>query len=142
MRVPRVYILALSSFLWAVPAFLLLRRSLMWMSASGNAVVYVLVPFLVAGIVIGYAAWFRKIVLQNVQRIRSLPPRVAVWHISTPRGYVVVLLMVTLGALLRSSEIPRLFLAAPYALMGGFLFLGSVHTALACTSDIFLSGQS
>ncbi len=136
LRVPRIWILGLSSVLWGIPAYLLLRRSLLWMQSADSAVLGMFIPVLVASVAVGYLLWFRKIVARNLQRLRSLPPLVAVWDVVSPRGYAVILVMVTMGLVLRSSDIPRILLAGPYALMGGLLLLGSVRTALEFATDM------
>ena len=136
LTLPRAWILGISALLWLIPAFVLLRFVLAWtehleqdvylLSSAGTLVVTAL----------GYFVWFKRIVLRNINRIRSLPDRSMIWQVASPASYGIMVVMIGMGLALRSSDLPRLYLAGPYALMGGCLLLGSIHTASTLFREI------
>jgi len=73
----------------------------------------------------GYRFGFRQIVRKNVDRIRSMEATVKAWEFTSLRGYAIIIGMITMGVLLRNSEIPKEYLSLPYAAMGGMLLVGS-----------------
>jgi len=127
--VPRIWILGISSVLWTVPSFILLRNALVWSADLDTGTFSLGVVLASCGILLGYLLWFKRIVVANINRIRSLPERTKLWHISSSRGYAILALMVLMGGILRGSDFPRIYLAGPYALMGGCLLLGSIQMA-------------
>jgi len=127
--VPRIWILGLSSVLWVIPAIILLRNALLWSDALNMEMLLLSTALAAVGVGLGHVFWFNRIVLGNIRRIRSLPERTKIWHISSSRGYAMIVLMISIGVVLRSSDLPRIYLAGPYALMGGCLLLGSIQIA-------------
>ena len=121
---PRHVLLGISAVLWTIPAAILLWRAAIW--SGGISLLSASIAAAVAGTT--YFFWFSRIVVANIRRIRSLPDRSPFWTVLSVRGYVMIALMVTLGVVLRSSDLPRLYLAPPYALMGGCLLFGSIQT--------------
>ena len=133
---PRAWLLGLSSIMWLIPAFILIRFALSWTDQLDPGVMVASWALAAGMTLLGYALWFKRIVLGNIHRIRSLPEQSAVWNVTSPRGYGILAMMITLGIFLRSSELPRLYLAVPYALMGGCLLIGALHTAATFFRDL------
>lgn len=123
-----VWLIGLSSLLWALPAYVLIRHATAWMAHLSGASIFIAVVGGLAAVGVIYTFWFKRIVSGNIARIRLLPSPAGLWQVSSVRGYLVVLFMISAGIALRSSDIPRLWLAGPYALMGGCLMLGSLET--------------
>jgi len=130
--IPRNALMGISAALWVVPASILLWRAIEW--SNGVTVPVTVIAAVVTGV--AYFFWFIRIVRANISRIHSLPERSPFWAVLSPRGYVMIALMVTLGIALRSSDLPRIYLAPPYALMGGCLLFGSLHTARTFLQDL------
>jgi hypothetical protein len=76
---------------------------------------------------VGYLYGFSKVVQKNIDRIRQMPERAAIFAFTTMRGYVTIALMITIGITLRNSSIPKYYLTLPYDVMGGILLIGSIR---------------
>jgi len=70
--VPRIWILGISSVLWTVPSFILLRNALVWSADLDTGTFSLGVVLASCGILLGYLLWFKRIVVANINRIRSL----------------------------------------------------------------------
>lgn len=132
----RSWILGLSSLFWVIPAGLLLRRAMLWSYHldQSDILVGAIIVALTAGA--SYRFWFSDIVRKNIRRIHTLPSRPEIWHVFSRRGYGMIMLMVALGIVLRSSEMPKIYLAGPYAWMGACLLLGSLQMALMFLKEL------
>ena len=70
---------------------------------------------------------FLRIVDKNLGRILPLDGRQCVFSFMTWKSYLLVLVMILLGILLRHSPIPRLYLAVIYTGIGTALILSSIR---------------
>ena len=124
-RIRRDFLFLITSLLWGAVGALLIWRAFGWMSRESSALQAQL--FLTAGLgaFAGYRFGFRQIVRKNVDRIRSMEATVKAWEFTSVRGYAIIIGMITMGVLLRNSEIPKEYLSLPYAAMGGMLLVGS-----------------
>lgn len=68
---------------------------------------------------------FSRLVRQNLERIRSKPGKACLFSFQPWRSYLIIGVMVTFGALLRQSAIPKPYLAVVYFAMGGAMVLAS-----------------
>lgn len=77
-----------------------------------------------------YKLMFQKLVVENIDRIETLAPhkeKVCVFAFQNIRSYFIVLVMMTLGYLLRTSGLTKEVLAPLYLAIGVALFLGSLR---------------
>ncbi|MBI5623842.1 MAG: hypothetical protein HY924_08695 [Elusimicrobia bacterium] len=72
-----------------------------------------------------HLALFRRIRDRNIERIQGLPESVCLFAFQAWRSWLLVLVMMLLGVLLRHSPLPREILAVLYLMMGGALALSS-----------------
>jgi len=77
--------------------------------------------------VLFYSLLFARIVHRNVERISGLPRRAPFHAFTAWKGYLIIGLMIALGISLRSSPIPKIYLAVPYTMMGLALLIGSLR---------------
>ncbi|MEX1275661.1 MAG: hypothetical protein WEE20_06995 [Bacteroidota bacterium] len=110
---------------WGIIGVFLLVRGMGWLLGAQG-----LAPFILgtAGIglgILGYLSGFRRIAEQIVLRIHGLPERSPLTSFLAPRGYAMIVLMISLGFLLRQSPIPKPYLSPFYIAMGCVLLLGS-----------------
>jgi hypothetical protein len=124
---PRSWFLAITSLLWVGVSGILLSRSFIWSRHLGtpDLLMYGILVLILS--LLAYAVGFAHVVKKDMVRIRSLPPRAALWHISSPRGYGMIAGMMLLGYILRTSPLPPVYLAGPYAVMGGCLLMGGIR---------------
>ena len=127
MVVDRNWLYALSGALWLIAGGILCTRGYAWI-AEISAGSLVLLEFcgLVLGI-FGYRFGFSKITRRNIDRITTLPVQSSIFSFTAARGYILIIIMVSAGILLRSSAIPREYLSVPYTAMGVALILGSMN---------------
>jgi len=74
-----------------------------------------------------YRFVFSAIALKNIGRLSHLPARACLFAFQAWKSYLIIVIMVALGAALRHSSIPRQYLAALYLTIGGALLLSSFH---------------
>ena len=77
--------------------------------------------------ILGYKFGFSKITRRNIDRITTLPVQSSIFSFTAARGYILIIIMISAGMLLRSSAIPKEYLSVPYTAMGGALILGSMN---------------
>jgi len=77
-----------------------------------------------SGIVI-YHFGFSKIAQRNIKRIAGLPNQVCLFAFQAWRSYLLILIMMCFGFLLRHSSLPRIALAMIYLSIGTALTLSS-----------------
>ena len=70
---------------------------------------------------------FLKIVDHNLERIMEMDTKQCLFAFITWKSYLIIILMVTMGVLLRHSEIPKHYLAILYTGIGLALILSSVR---------------
>lgn len=71
---------------------------------------------------------FARLAKQNVQRINQLSPhktRICIFAFQAWQSYLVVMVMIGLGVLLRISPLPRVYLIGIYVMIGVGLLVGS-----------------
>jgi len=127
LNVPRRWLFLVAGIVWTGVGLMLCTRALIWLSQFD-----VQVEMLIEGgsLLLAIAAYyfgFSKIVQRNMARLHTLPEQVSIFAFTALRGYIMIILMITLGITLRSSPIPKYYLAVPYTIMGGALLLGSLQ---------------
>jgi hypothetical protein len=117
----------LSFFVWVVVGTVLLLLAYSWLKASqGNS------SFLFVGVGIGAALvihhfGFLKIVDKNLGRILPMEGKQCAFSFMPWKSYIIVAVMVTMGALLRHSAIPKTYLSILYIGIGLSLVLSSIR---------------
>ena len=120
-------LLFLAGLMWLSVGTMLLYLSFSWLNASpahGD--------FLFAGIgvmvaLIVHHFGFLKIVDKNLGRILPMEGSKCVFAFMTWKSYIIVAIMVAMGALLRQSAIPKPYLSIIYIGIGLALLLSSIR---------------
>ena len=120
-------LLFLAGFLWLGVGSMLLFISFSWLKAF-----HVHGSSLFAGIGVAVALvvhhfGFLKIVDKNLGRILPMEGTKCVFSFMTWKSYIMVAVMIAMGALLRHSSIPKPYLAVVYIGIGLALVLSSVR---------------
>ena len=125
--VPRHWLFAVAAIIWIAVGCLLCVRAVVWLElfSPGAELLLESIGGIAAFVVYRYG--LSKVVGKNIDRIATLPEKACVFAFAAWRSYVLIGLMVSLGITLRSSPIPKFYLAIPYMAMGGALLLGSVR---------------
>ncbi len=120
-------LLFLAGFMWFGVGTMLLFLSFFWLKAF-----QVHGSFLVGGIGVAVALivhhfGFLKIVDKNLSRILPMEGTKCIFSFITWKSYIIVAVMVAMGALLRHSPIPKPYLSMLYIGIGLALILSSVR---------------
>lgn len=122
---------------WTAVGVMLVAWAASWLLTAPRTWAIV---FGVTGVGIGLVAWralFSRLAADNITRLLTRPARACVFGFTASKGWLITASMIGLGTILRHSDLPRLWLAVPYAAIGVALFLASLkyYAYLATTSD-------
>jgi hypothetical protein len=127
LAVPRGWLLALAGLMWTGVGTTLCRYAVTWLTHPFS-LINLLLGLLGVAISVAANRWqFSGLALKNIDRIQFLPERACVFSFLAWKGYLIIAVMVTGGILLRSSAIPRPYLAVIYAAIGGALLQASFN---------------
>jgi hypothetical protein len=129
-------LLFLAGFMWFGVGTMLLFLSFSWLKAF-----QVHGSFLVGGIGVAVALvvhhfGFLKIVDKNLSRILPMEGTKCIFSFITWKSYIIVAVMVAMGALLRYSPIPKPYLSMLYIGIGLALILSSMRYLRVLLSQI------
>jgi len=125
--VPRAWLLILAGLMWMAVGLMLSRFAYNWLSILPQTAAWPPALLGVALAVVIYRFGFGNIARKNAQRIHALTEKVCLFAFQEWKSYLIIVVMMTTGILLRSSSIPRQWLAVLYVAIGGGLFLSSFH---------------
>lgn len=124
--VDRRILIFISGLLWSVVGIMLCRLALQWLNlADGHNTLW----FGTAGIILSlliHFFGFLKLVNKNIGRILSKEGKVCIFGFQPWKSYLIILVMIGLGTILRSSPLPRPYLSVIYIGFGGAMILSSL----------------
>jgi hypothetical protein len=120
----------IAGLIWSLTGLGLATVATLWLISSPT-------PYLVFALALGlFVGWtvyrfkFGKLAAQNLERIYSQSPgndKVCVFAFQNVRSYFLVLIMMTMGYLVRHSGLPKPYLAPMYLAIGVALLLSSTN---------------
>ncbi len=125
--VPKFWLIALAGLVWMAAGALLCRLSFLWI-VSFDGTRGVVLGFV--GLVLALAAYlalFSGIVRKNITRISSYTDKGCVFAFQAWRSYLIIVVMVLLGNVMKQSTVSREVLAVVYATMGGALVMSGIR---------------
>jgi hypothetical protein len=125
--VPREWLLVIAGLMWSGVSLLLLNYALTWLSHPVSGINILLGTL---GVIISIAAnyyQFSKLARKNIDRILALNSRACLFAFQAWKGYIIIAVMISGGILLRSSVLPKPYLAVVYAAIGGALLQASLN---------------
>ena len=125
--VSKYWLMALAGLMWSVVGIALCHLAYVWLKAVPWSRALPLGLLGMASALAAYRYGFLKIALKNIDRLCLLTEKPCIFAFQAWRSYLIIVFMIALGIILRSSPIPRHFLAVIYATVGGALFLSSFH---------------
>jgi len=125
--VPKSVLLFIAGALWLGTGIFLNGISYTWLKAQPFAPALAAFLVGVAGALIIHHFGFLRIVDKNLGRILPMHGPQCVFSFMTWKSYLLVMVMILLGLLLRHSPIPRLYLAVIYTAIGTALILSSIR---------------
>jgi hypothetical protein len=124
--VPKNWLLALAGLMWSAVGAFLCWLAYGWLADIHKTWACVMGLVGMALALVAYRFGFSRIAHSNIERIRLAPEMACLFSFQAWRGYLTIALMIILGILLRSSQIPKYYLAIPYTMIGGALLLASL----------------
>lgn len=125
--VSKYLLIALAGLMWSAVGVMLCRMAYYWLKEIGW---FAALPFGLLGIVLSLATYFfgfSGIARKNIDRICLLSEKGCVFAFQAWKSYLIIVIMIALGIILRHSPIPRQYLAIVYMAIGGALLLASLH---------------
>ena len=129
-------LLFLAGLVWICVGFMLLFLAFAWLSTASNINIYLFAGAGVALALLAHHFGFLKIVDKNLTRIRHMDEKKCLFSFITWKSYLMIAVMVTMGAILRYSTIPKQYLAILYIGIGFALILSSFRYMRVLFSDI------
>jgi hypothetical protein len=89
--------------MWSAVGILLLNFAYHWIPFLSETQILITWP---GGFVLGFVIFifgFGKIAKKNIKRIRNLPSGPKVWDFQSPKSYLIIIFMVSLGIFLRKT---------------------------------------
>jgi len=120
-------LLFVAGFTWGLVGTMLLFLAFSWLSKTSNINIYL---FGGVGVVLALMAHhfgFLKIVDKNLERILPMDEKKCLFSFIPWKSYLIIAVMITVGAMLRHSVIPKQYLAILYTAIGLALLLSSVR---------------
>jgi hypothetical protein len=120
-------LLFLAGIVWVFVGIMLLFLAFSWLSTVSNLNIYL---FVSAGVVLALLAHhfgFLKIADKNLKRILLMNEKKCLFAFIPWKSYLIIAVMITMGAVLRHSAIPKQYLAILYIGIGLALILSSVR---------------
>jgi hypothetical protein len=123
--VSRKWLIATAGTMWTAVGIMLCVRAWSWFSLSKPGIS---LPLEISGIILAIVVYyfgFSRIAGKNLVRLCQFPDKACFFAFQAWKSYLLIILMISLGVLLRYSSLPRQYLAEIYLIIGGALFLGS-----------------
>ena len=120
-------LLFIAGIVWAAVGFMLLSLAYSWLSKASNIKIY---PFVItgfAGALVIHHFGFLKIAEKNLKRILEMQDKSCIFAFIPWKSYLIIAIMILMGAVLRHSVIPKHYLAVLYIAIGLALALSSVR---------------
>jgi hypothetical protein len=117
----------LSGLVWSGVGVMLCNLAAGWLTDyAGGAGIYFGLSGIVLSLLIHHFG-FLKLVDKNINRISSYEnQKICIFAFQERKSYIIVLIMICLGFILRSSPMPRTYLAVIYIGFGGAMLLSSI----------------
>jgi hypothetical protein len=123
--VDRKTLVFLSGFVWSAVGVMLCFRAAGWLKElGGDEGAFVVLGALLALLIHHFG--FLKLVYKNKDRISSLEDKNPVSAFQERKSYIIIIIMICLGIVLRHSPIPKQWLSVIYLGFGGAMILSSI----------------
>lgn len=134
--VTKPFLLFLAGIVWECVGIMLLYLAFTWLSTASGRDIFL---YAGAGVLLAlliHHFGFLKIVDKNLKRLLQTDGKKCLFSFIPWKSYLIIVVMVAMGALLRHSKIPKGDLAALYIGIGLALILSSVRYMRAFCREI------
>lgn len=123
---PKRWLLILAGLMWSAVGIMLLNYAVSWLAIQFSTASVLLGILGIVLSVVAYRLLFLKIARTNIDRILALKEKACLFSFQAWKGYLIIVVMITTGILLRHSVIPKPYLAVLYTTIGAALALASI----------------
>lgn len=120
-------LLLIAGLMWIAVGSMLLGFSYLWLRDAGKIRIIWMTGSGIAISLLVHHFGFLRVVDNNLGRILPMQGKRCVFSFMTWKSYILVLVMVSTGILLRLSPIPRIYLSVLYIGIGAALILSSIR---------------
>ena len=120
-------LIALAGLMWSTVGVMLCSMAYYWLKEVDWLTALPLGFFGIILSLVVYRFGFSGIAKKNIDRICLLPEKGCIFAFQAWKSYLIIVVMITLGIILRHSTIPKHYLAIVYTTIGGALLLSSLH---------------
>ena len=125
--VSKKWLLVLAGLMWTGVGVMLLSLAFGWLTTAPSLVMLSLGVLGVGLSIAVYRLGFLKAAQENIARIWNGADRACLFSFQAWKSYLIIVVMMTGGILLRNSPLPKPYLAVLYTAIGGGLFITSFH---------------
>lgn len=131
------YLILISGLVWVAIGIMLNVMAFIWLHDFHieRTWIYITGGILMALVIHHFG--FLRIVDRNLGRIKSLKAETCVFAFMSWKSYLLVIIMITMGILLRHSPLPRNLLSVIYIGIGFALILSSIRYLRVFIRDVF-----
>ena len=124
--VPKKALLMMAGAMWCGVGIMLATMAIHWLRLyEGNPWIFA-IPGLIVALIIHHFG-FLRIVDKNLGRISGLKEKPCAFSFISWKSYLIILIMITMGIILRHTPIPKQYLSIIYIGIGLALFLSSIR---------------
>jgi len=120
-------LLFLAGFVWLCVGTMLLVFAYSWLQDAPGTILFMFFGFGVVMALLVHHFGFLRIVDKNIERILPMVEKKCLFSFITWKSYMIIIVMVTMGTLLRHSIFPQQYLAILYTGIGLALILSSLR---------------
>ena len=121
------FLLLLAGFMWIAVGVMLNSFAVRWLVAYGKNLAFLFAATGLIGSLVIHHYGFLKIVDKNLGRISKMEGKRCAFSFMNWKSYFIVVIMVTMGIILRHSAIPKQYLSVLYIGIGMALILSSIR---------------
>ena len=125
--VPKLWLIVLAGGIWSITGLMLCNLAYGWLLNSYFPSKLYLLMFSVLMAFFMYRFLFLKIVTKNINRLSMVAEKSCLFAFQAWNSYLIIIVMIFFGYLLRHSQFPKHYLAFFYLMIGGALFLASLQ---------------
>jgi len=118
-------LIALSGLIWTCVGIYLCTLAMQWLAEATRAESFLLSAAGVILAVLIYHFGFVKLANKNIKRILAKEGKVCIFGFQPWKSYLIIVIMMCLGVILRQSPMPKPYLSVIYTGFGGAMLLSS-----------------
>jgi len=134
--VPKNALLLLAGLIWFCAGTILLVLAYSWLSNVERPLSFIYFGVGLTAALLIHRFGFRKIAARNIKRILAKSGWQCLFSCFAWKSYILIIVMITMGKLFRSSAIPKPYLAILYTAIGAALVLSSIKYLKFFISEI------